>query len=217
MGPYLSVMYLCSQQSERVLIAGSISARCSDFKISANKAACGGGAARSRLRWVRICRHCLCAFVKACEFRLLAPSSFSNPISYFPRIRPSCGAAMAHGRLDGSAHLGHALEQSVKRASFDCWLHRRSLTRFRIFRANKALVWGRCAWWAVALGPYLSVMLLCSQQSEQVFIGCSFGVRCSDFEFSANTAGFGACVAGGRMRWVRICRSCSWAVSKANE
>ena len=44
-----------------------------------------------------------------------------------------------------------------------------------VFSANKGLVWRRCAWWAIAMGPALPTGAIASQQSGWMLRTCSIG------------------------------------------
>ncbi len=45
-----------------------------------------------------------------------------------------------------------------------------------VFSANKALVWRRYAWWAIAMGPLLPAASVGTQQSGRILVSCSIGV-----------------------------------------
>ena len=45
-----------------------------------------------------------------------------------------------------------------------------------VFSTNKALVWRRCAWWAIAMGSVLPAGSVGTQQSGQVLVARSIGV-----------------------------------------
>ena len=85
-----------------------------------------------------------------------------------------------------------------------------------MFSANKALVWRRCAWWAIAMGPVLPNESLGTRQSGWMLVARSIGVDRNRFRlFWPNKAACDAHGAKQMERHVMVYPTRSCQASKA--